>query len=188
LDNSTAQPPIDPPKPIAYAVVKPAHAANEQGTSVLLVIAVFKILKAALLISVGLGIHHLLNRDASVILSHWVHAVRIDPDNKYIHAGISKITGLNERTLREISFGTFAYGGLFLIEGTGLLLRKRWAEYLTVVSTTGLLPLEVYELFHHPRLAKFVVLGANLLIVAYLAYRLYRTRSNRPKPQGTSTV
>jgi uncharacterized membrane protein (DUF2068 family) len=180
LDDSPAQPPDD--------VAKPTHVANGHSALALRVIAVFKLLKATLLISVALGIHHLLNRDASEIVRHWVHVIRIDPDNKYIHAGISKLTGLNVRTLREISFGTFAYGGLFLIEGVGLLLRKRWAEYLTVISTTGFLPLEVYELFHRPRLAKFVVLGANLLIVAYLVFQLYRTRSKGPKPRGMGTV
>ena len=177
MDETPAQPNPDSLAPIVLVATHPTHAANEQGASVLIVIAVFKLLKATLLISVALGVHHLLNHDASEILRHWVHAVRIDPDNKYIHAGISKITGLNERTLRDISFGTFAYGALFLTEGTGLLLRKRWAEYLTVVSTTGLLPLEVYELFHHPRLAKLIILVANLLIVVYLIYRLYQTRA-----------
>jgi len=177
LDDPTTEPSADSPKPIAPVEVKPTHVANEKGASVLLAIGLFKLLKATLLISVALGVHHLLNRDASEILNHWVRAVRVDPGNKYIHAAISKVTGLDERTLRDISFGTFAYGGLFLIEGTGLLLGKRWAEYLTVISTTGLLPIEVYELFHHPRLAKFVVLGANLLIVAYLVFQLYRTRT-----------
>src|SRR5258708_70868 len=134
---------------------------REPSSCVLIVIAVFKLLKAALLISVALGIHHLLNRDADEILKHWVHAIRIDPENKYIHAAISKVTGLDERTLRDISFGTFAYGALFLVEGTGLMLRKRWAEYLTVISTTGLLPVEVYELIHRPRPAKAIILVAN---------------------------
>lgn len=142
----------------------------------LIVIAVFKLLKASLLIAVAMGVHHLLNRDAAETLRHWVHAVRIDPENRYIHAGISKVTGLDERTLRNISFGTFAYGALFMVEGLGLLLRKRWAEFMTVISTTGLLPIEVYELLHRPRWAKAVILLANLLIVAYLCYQLYRTR------------
>lgn len=174
-------PPGDPESqshpPAKPSGAKPGPRPNRHDSSVLIIIAVFKLLKASLLIVVALGVHHLLNRDADDILKHWVHAVRIDPENRYIHAAISKFTGLNERTLRELSIGTFAYGTLFLIEGIGLLLRKRWAEYLTVISTTGLLPLEVYELVHRPRPAKAVVLVANVLIVAYLVVQLYRTRA-----------
>jgi uncharacterized membrane protein (DUF2068 family) len=184
LSEEPVNPPADAPSPPAGGGEGSHHKADH-SSSVLIVIAIFKLLKATLLIAVALGIHHLLHHDADDILKHWVHAVRIDPENKYIHAGISKVTGLNERTLRDISFGTFAYGTLFLIEGTGLLLRKRWAEYLTVISTTGLLPLEVYELFHRPRPAKVIVLVANVLIVIYLVFQLYRTRKaarGRPSP------
>ena len=34
------------------------------------------------------------------------------------------------------------------VEAVGLWLQKRWAEYLTLISTSALLPLEVYELDH----------------------------------------
>jgi uncharacterized membrane protein (DUF2068 family) len=34
---------------------------------------------------------------------------------------------------------------LELVEGGGLFYRKRWAEWLTVVATSLLVPLEVYE-------------------------------------------
>ncbi len=39
-----------------------------------------------------------------------------------------------------------AYAALEGMEAVGLWLVKRWAEYLTFVATTILLPLEVYEL------------------------------------------
>jgi hypothetical protein len=38
------------------------------------------------------------------------------------------------------------YAGLLLTEGLGLLLRKRWAEYLTIITTAGLIPIELYEM------------------------------------------
>jgi uncharacterized membrane protein (DUF2068 family) len=184
LNDQPVNPPADALLPPTGGS-KDSHHKPDHSSSVLIVIAIFKLLKAALLIAMALGVRHLLHHDAEVVLKHWVHAVRIDPENKYIHAGISKVTGLDERTLREISFGTFAYGALFLVEGIGLLLRKRWAEYLTVVSTTGLLPLEAYELFHRPRPAKAIVLVANVLIVIYLVFQLYRTRKaarHHPSP------
>ena len=142
----------------------------------LIAIAVFKLLKGGLLCVVGFGLHHLLRVDAQEVVRHWVHAVRVDPDNRFIHAALAKITGLSERQLRDISIGTFIYAAVFLTEGIGLLLRQRWAEYMTVISTAGLLPIEVYEMVDRPRLAKAIVLILNLVIVGYLVRRLYRTR------------
>ena len=47
--------------------------------------------------------------------------------------------------LKAIGVGTFLYALLYLIEGIGLLLRKHWAEYFTVIMTGLFIPLEIYE-------------------------------------------
>lgn len=163
------------------------EGAKPQSSAVLILIGVFRLLKAALLFSVALSLHHMLNHDAQEFVRECVHAVRIDPDNRHIHAAIAKLTGLSPKRLRELSVGTFAYATLFAIEGVGLVLRMRWAEYLTVLSTSGLLPLEIYELIHRPRLAKVVILILNLAIVAYLVVGLYRshTRVHRKTPNNS---
>ncbi len=64
------------------------------------------------------------------------------------------------------------YGLLELVEGTGLWLDKLWAEYLTVVATSLLVPLEIYELVRKPTLLKAAGISVNVAIVAYLAWRL----------------
>jgi uncharacterized membrane protein (DUF2068 family) len=158
-----------------------------QSQGVLVLIGLFRLVKAALLITVGLGLHHMLHHDAEQFVRHCVRAVRIDPENRHIHAGIAKITGLSPRRLEEAEFGTFAYATLFAVEGIGLVLRKRWAEYLTVISTMGLLPVEVYELIDRPRPAKAVILVLNLAIVAYLIVGLYRTRKHAHPIASAST-
>jgi uncharacterized membrane protein (DUF2068 family) len=56
----------------------------------------------------------------------------------------------------------------------GLLLKRRWAEYLTVLATVLLLPLEFYELAHKVNLFRVMVLLANLAILAYLIFKLRR--------------
>jgi uncharacterized membrane protein (DUF2068 family) len=84
---------------------------------------------------------------------------------------------VDDRKLKALSIGTFFYSGLFLTEGVGLALRKRWAEYLTIISTASLLPLEVYEIEKHVSAARIVVLLANIAIVAYLVIEVRRTRN-----------
>jgi uncharacterized membrane protein (DUF2068 family) len=149
---------------------------HKQSSELLIAIGIFKLLKAAMLIALGIGVHQLLHKDAADVLTHWIRAVRIDPHNHYIHIAIAKVTGLSDRTLRDLSIGTFVYAGLFLIEGIGLLLRRRWAEYMTIITTTGLLPVELYEVIHGPTKIKVILLIANVLIVIYLIANLYRTR------------
>jgi uncharacterized membrane protein (DUF2068 family) len=79
---------------------------------------------------------------------------------------------INDRQLEEISAGTFVYAGLFSVEGVGLLLRKRWAEYFTGIATASLIPMELYELAKHPSVAKLGVISVNVAIVWYLIARL----------------
>jgi uncharacterized membrane protein (DUF2068 family) len=109
---------------------------------------------------------------------HWVQVLRVDPDNRYIHGTLVRIFRVTPKQLRELSAGTFIYAALFLTEGTGLLLRRHWAEYFTIITTALFIPLEVYELFKHFTVTKLVVTGINLLIVWYLVARV-RSRSKR---------
>jgi uncharacterized membrane protein (DUF2068 family) len=76
------------------------------------------------------------------------------------------------KQLKELSAGTFLYAGLFATEGLGLVLRKRWAEYFTIVTTSGLIPLEIFEMARHFTATKLVVAFVNVLIVWYLAARV----------------
>ena len=73
--------------------------------------------------------------------------------------------------------GSFVYAALFLTEGIGLWLLKRWAEWFTVVITGSLVPFEIYEIYRHPTIAKVLVLMINLAVVGYL---LYRVRNESP--------
>ena len=54
------------------------------------------------------------------------------------------------------------------------MLGKRWAEYFTIVTTGGLVPVEIYELARHFTVTKLVVTLVNLLIVWYLIVRVRR--------------
>jgi uncharacterized membrane protein (DUF2068 family) len=135
-------------------------------------IGVFKLLKALLLITVGIGAIKFLHKDVGQTVAHWTQVLRVDPNNRFVHQLLAKIFRVTPKQLRELSVGTFLYAGLFAIEGFGLLLRRRWAEYFTIVTTSGLIPLEVYELARHLTMAKLVVLLVNATIVVYLAARV----------------
>jgi uncharacterized membrane protein (DUF2068 family) len=63
------------------------------------------------------------------------------------------------------------YGLLEAAEGVGLIMRRRWAEYLVVLATAAFLPPEVSEVLHRPTPAKLGALLVNVVIVVYLAWR-----------------
>lgn len=114
----------------------------------------------------------LLHRDLARTALHWVQVLRVDPDNRFVHGLLVRIFRLTPAQLKELSVGTFIYAGLFATEGIGLLLRKRWAEYFTIVTTGGLLPFEVFELARHFTTARLAVMVVNVLIVWYLVARV----------------
>jgi uncharacterized membrane protein (DUF2068 family) len=151
----------------------------------LLLIAAFKVLKGLLLMAVGFGALHFLHRDLALEIAHWVDLLRIDPHSHYLHWILGKVANLDEKKMRELSVGTFFYSALFLCEGVGLALRKRWAEYLTIISTASLMPIEILEIHKSPSAAKVVLLLINLAVVVYLVREL---RSMRGGPTGERTA
>jgi uncharacterized membrane protein (DUF2068 family) len=147
-------------------------AKQRESTKTIFLIAIFKLFKGTLLLIVAIGALRLLHSDIAATVAHWVEVLRVDPDNHYIHSLMLRAFRVNSRQLKEVSAGTFIYSALFLTEGFGLLLRRRWAEFMTVISTALFIPIEVYELFKHFTLLKTGVLAINVAIVVYLAQRL----------------
>ncbi len=140
----------------------------------LMLIAAFKLLKGLALLAVGIAVHMLANKNLVAEAQHWVDLFRVDPHNHYLHLLLEKLTNVDAHKLHALSVGTFVYSALFLTEGVGLFLRKRWAEFLTVISTAGLIPLELYELFHKPTFTRAILLLVNLAVVAYLIFEIRR--------------
>ena len=103
----------------------------------------------------------------------------MDPENRFVHGLLSRVLRINANQLKELGVGTFIYAGLLLTEGTGLLLRKRWAEYFTIITTALLVPLEVYELVRHLTTVKVIVLIVNVAIVIYLIVHVRRGGSQQ---------
>ena len=89
----------------------------------ILLIALFKLLKAILLVTAGVGALKLLHKDIGEVVQNIIDVLRVDPDNRYVHSLLIRILSVDDRTLKEISAGTFAFAAVFLTEGTGLLVQ-----------------------------------------------------------------
>lgn len=139
---------------------------------VLRLIAAFKLLKAGLLIALGVGAFKLLHKDMADVLEHWIEAFKLDPANRFVDVALARAANLSPGQIKKLGLGSFIYAGLFLTEGIGLWLLKRWAEWLTIIITSSLVPVEVYEIHRHLTPVKLTVLVVNLAIVGYLIYRV----------------
>ncbi len=142
----------------------------------LLLIAAFKLFKGFALLALGFGARHMLSQNLSTNVEHWLDLLRIDPHNYYIHRLLEKIADIDPHKLKQLRAGTFFYATLFLIEGTGLALRQRWAEYVTIISTSSLIPIEVYEMVKNYSGVKVAFLVINIGVVVYLIFELRRNR------------
>ncbi len=136
----------------------------------------FKLVKATGLVVVGLGVLSLVHRDVARTINALVEQLRIDPENSVIHGLVAKLVGVRPSRLEEVGFGTLFYAALFATEGVGLILAKRWAEYMTLVVTVSFLPLEVYELVAHRSVLKATVVVVNVAVALYLLRVLRRQR------------
>ena len=157
-----------PPRPKAKSTSKPVTSFT------LVLIGAYKLLEALALFATGVGLLRYLHRDISVPVLHWIHILRIDPDNRYIHRLLAKVFSVSPRQLRELSVGSFVYAGLRTIEGVGLVLRKRWAEYFVIIITALFVPIESYELYRRFTPIRFGLLLANVAIVLFLICNLRR--------------
>lgn len=142
----------------------------------LYLIAAFKLFKGLVLVAVGIGAVKLLNKGAAAEMYHWANAFRVDPGGRYLQRALARLPILDEKKLKELSVGTFFYAALLLTEGTGLMLRKHWAEYFTIFVTSSFIPLEAYELIRRASFAKGIVLLLNVAIVIYLVMNVRRDR------------
>jgi uncharacterized membrane protein (DUF2068 family) len=139
----------------------------------------FKLIKGLLLLAVGFGALHLLHKDIEDVTATWAAHLHLNVGNRYVDAVLGKLLSLNDRRLKAISAGTFFYAALLSTEGIGLLLRKRWAEYFTVIVTGSFIPLELYELARHVTVTRVVLLGINVAIVWYLVVVLRRHKGEK---------
>ncbi len=138
----------------------------------LVLIGIFKLLKAALLIAVSVAAFHLVNRNLAQTLEHWAHLLGLRPGNHYVQLAISKALNITPRKLELVGAVTSAYAIMFMVEGIGLLAGRRWAELMTIITTSGLLPLEIFEIYHRPNVWKIATLMINIAAVVYLIVRV----------------
>jgi uncharacterized membrane protein (DUF2068 family) len=170
--SSTPIKQVPPPSPSAAA------AAEARGHLGFRLIIGYKFAKAALMFCVALWLtiapgeaYRTLDFLARELVEGGAAFARL---GNWIHAHLSNNIVLRGAVLAWLDCVSSAVEGFLLLSG------RTWAQWIVIVGLAGLLPFEILSIGHHPRVGKFLVLAANVAIVAYLARgQILKARTHR---------
>ena len=156
----------------------PAPLPRLKGRKIVIVIGIFKLFKGTLCVLTAAVILSLTNQQVIERVREWANALDVAPLRRTIGDFVVKrILGMDVRDIVAGAAIAALYATLFLTEGIGLLLNKGWAEWMVVISSAGLIPLEIVEIWRHryepiPLILTTLTFIGNVLIVIYLAHHV----------------
>jgi uncharacterized membrane protein (DUF2068 family) len=139
-------------------------------------IAAFKLVKALGLVVVAVTAFDLVRSERLYAFAEWIAQLPIAQGHQVVIRLLYALLQLSPRKFVAIGVAACVYASLFLVEGWGLWRGKRWAEYLTVIATTSLIPFELWEIYQHVSWLKISALIVNVAIVLYLIHLLRREK------------
>jgi uncharacterized membrane protein (DUF2068 family) len=134
-------------------------------------IIAFKVVKAVSLFALGAALLRSRHMPPDALLLEVARTLHVPLSSRILQRAMAAAVSLRPRRELLLAFAAFAYGLLFTVEGIGLSRRAPWARWLTLVATTGLIPVELYEIARRPTLPRVLVLLVNLGVLVYLARR-----------------
>lgn len=119
--------------------------------------------------AISFGVLSLLNRDMIVFTDRLLYYLNLDIEKEYVQDIVDWLTTIKGGAIIGISAGMLVLSILNLIEAYGLHMRRRWAEWLTVIATSLFIPFELYEVAQAQTAVRIGALILNIAIVYYLA-------------------
>jgi uncharacterized membrane protein (DUF2068 family) len=146
-------------------------------------IALFKIAKGVLLLVLGVSLVFLNMRTRWMdAISDWTADEILMEHSRAVTWLLHKLQALLAGgAVRATGFLALFYSAVLFTEGIGVYLQKRWAEWLMIIATGSLIPIEVRHLWHRPGLVGALILLVNCFIVWFL-YRVLKP--DKPKPHA----
>ena len=133
-----------------------------------------------MLIVVGIGALKLLSSDRAVAVQDWLEGLVLERGHHVVSMVADRALALlnlaGRKEFSNLAIGAFLYATLFVVEGVGLVLARRWAEYLTAAVTTSFLPVEAVALWHRWTVLRAGTIVLNVAVVVYLLAQLWTQR------------
>jgi uncharacterized membrane protein (DUF2068 family) len=154
-------------------------ASGGEHSSGLLLVGLFKLSKALFFGGLALGALHLVHQNVGELVMRIVDRLPIDPEGRLVSLVMDRADMIDSHHLRQAGMMSLGYACLCVVEGTGLLMRKVWAEYFTIVLTAGALPWEIFEIIRRFSWYKVGFMFLNVLVLLYLLWLVKRMRARR---------
>ncbi|HEY2366198.1 MAG TPA: DUF2127 domain-containing protein, partial [Polyangiaceae bacterium] len=107
----------------------------QESATVVRLIGVFKMVKTLVLSVAAVVLIDARHTNVTPEAIRIVERLGIDPGSHVVRRAIERIAGMSAHKLELFAIACLVYAAVFATEGTGLLLRKHWAEYFTVFVT-----------------------------------------------------
>ncbi|MFM2294780.1 MAG: hypothetical protein RLZZ350_1193 [Verrucomicrobiota bacterium] len=128
----------------------------------------FKLLKGTLALLLALGFYSLTDNNLPEEFQKLLMFLHLDPEKKFFLDLADRVADVTPTNLRWAATGAVIYGAFMLLQALGLGLRVSWIVWLVIGESAFFVPIELFELVHHPSWLKFFILAANGFIVWYL--------------------
>jgi uncharacterized membrane protein (DUF2068 family) len=149
---------------------------EQRRDTLIVLIGVFKLVKGAALMALGVAICVTVPAHLAIGAERLADWLGIFTGRPFVDREIARLFQLDPTRARVLAIFALIYSTVFFIEGAGLLARRRWAEWMTVIVTASFIPFEIFGLVHRFGPGKVATLVLNVAIVGYLAARRLRER------------
>jgi uncharacterized membrane protein (DUF2068 family) len=131
-------------------------------------IIAFKALKAVTLTVLGIVLLTTRHSDPVDFFVRIALAVHLPLTSRLLDRVLAFLANLTISRQTALAWTAFGYASLMGTEGIALYLGKPWARWFTIVATSSLIPVEIYEIIRRPQLIRVAALVVNVGVVAYL--------------------
>ena len=146
------------------------------------VVAAFEAGKGLLVLVVGFGLLAVVDEDIQVIAEELVRTLHLNPAKHLPRIFLEAVERAADTRLWVLAAFALSYATLRLVEAYGLWYGRRWAEWVAVASGSLYIPLEIYALTHRVSWLRAGTLVANIAIVGYIGFMLWRRRRSPEHP------
>lgn len=155
--------------------------AQPSANKALHAIAAFEALKGFAALAALLGLLDLMHRDGRHLAIELIGRFGLHPDARYPSLLLHYADLLPGAHVQSLVLLGACYVALRLVEAYGLWFDKTWGEVLAALSGGLYIPFEIDHLWHRPTATTALVLAINVLLTAYLVFRLWRRRRTAAK-------
>lgn len=150
---------------------------------VLRTIAAFEATKGLAALAGLIGVLDLLHHDVRHLAVELIGRFGLNPEDHYPSLLLHYADLLPDANVHALIAVACAYIAVRLLEAYGLWRDRAWAEWLATLSGGLYVPFEYDHLLRHVNIINGLVLAANVAIVSFLVWQLWRRRQGQVIPK-----